>query len=309
MTRWENELDPHYAEMYRRATLSNLSGRSKAEKMALDFQKRCKKRGVPMECLRKVLWVRAYRVSGNGSGFLRQQAHVQMQPYVPMLTEEGKQHWLEDMVASLYGQEMVPRYVSPLEKDRVPNDQTAMAMLENAALKIGAPVSWTPTQNNVLHAQVHLQAASAAAASLQQGANPVEVDGFIEAVGAHTAVHLQQLSGDPSRAKEFKALEQQWKELAKLADQLRKKIEEQMKDQQDQQQQQAQAQQQQQMPVEEQLKIQKAQIDMKLKELKAQQILRQKEEKHAQSMALADATTAATMMRNAKTPTNNGTRH
>jgi len=52
-------------------------------------------------------------------------------------------------------------------------------MLENAAMKVGAEVIWTDTQNNLIHAETHLKADADAAASLTQGGNPVEVLAFM----------------------------------------------------------------------------------------------------------------------------------
>lgn len=229
-------LDAMYEEIFRRATLPN-QPKSRTGKLAEEFQKRCKDRGVPREAMEKVEYVRAYRNSGNGSIYMRQQNMAQMVEagILDRLPESGKEHWIEDFISLLHGQSMVARYSPSSEKKKLPNDHEAYALLENAALKIGAPVTWTPTQNNLIHAQTHLQAGAQASQSLEQGTNPAEVAGFLDAIGKHTAVHLGELAKDPSRKGALKQLEQDFKQLASVHDQLVEQIQSDAEAQQEQQ--------------------------------------------------------------------------
>lgn len=275
------------------------AGKGDGYKMAKDCVQRILDRGVPKECFdKKALTIKAARVNGNGSMIMRQQSLFAMMPIVPMLPESGKEQWLRDAVAAATSQHQSERYVPSAEVSRSPTDQTELALIENGIIKIGAPVTVTSTQNDVVHSHVHLNAASQAAASLPQGANPVDVLAFLQGIGAHVTVHLKRLSGDPSRKQEFMILEQQWKQLAQTTDMLAKQVS-------DMQQKQAEAQQAQQQAAaiangvdpETQIKAAQAKRDMEIKAAKAAQNMNLKQAKTQQDMALKDALTASTIQR------------
>ncbi len=234
--RFYRQLDPFYAELYRRVTTEEpiSSDKSEEAEAVRDFRARCAKRGVTLKDLRSVESVTACRNIGNGSQMQRTQTLERFEQFVPMLPESGKQAWMEDLVASEFTAGKVARYVPPRDKQLLPNDQQAMALLENAAMKSGAPVAWTPTQNNVIHATEHLKAMSAGAQSLQQGAQPMEVLAFLEDAGPHTQIHLAHLQSDPSRKKEFELLQQQFKQMAQFTDQLQAQVQKQQQEQADQ---------------------------------------------------------------------------
>lgn len=254
-------------------------------KYSPEFKKLCIKKGIPKELFQKVIdsvcAVRAWRAVGNGNSYMRSSALKEMAPLVPMMPESGKVAWLRDSVAALTNRDAVDRY-APLPETEVPTEDNSIAMLENAAMKIGSPVIWTPTQNNVIHAQTHLMAGSQAAESLQKGGNPLEVMHFIDAIGQHVAEHLQHMANDPTRKNEFKMLEEQWKKLAGFADNLRAEITRKAHEAAAQQ---AQAPQNGQPPPEVQAQMQKTQADIAMKAAKNKQLMQQKDEKHRQQMA------------------------
>jgi hypothetical protein len=297
-----SDLDFFYEETYRRSSNPKLRKGSPANNAALEFQQRCIDRGVPKEAITKVRSVRAYRNIGNGSIFMRQAAFQSGMVLVPMLNEEGRNNFLDDAIATNFSQDMVSRY-NPKPKDMYSTqDQMNLATLENSALRQGNMPMVTPTQNHVVHGDVHLKFAHDAAMSLQEGGNPMDVLSTLEAVGPHVGQHLAQFQNDPTRQRQFKALEATWKKLAIFTEQLKKKI------QQDIQKQAMQRQQQNGAMTEEQLKQQKAQsdiqrkdakaqVDMRLKEQKAQQSLAITGRKAEQSEAIADVTTAADLQR------------
>lgn len=307
VNRYYLNLDKFYSEVYRRASNPNLSDDNEGCRMAMEFQSACEKRGVPKIALLKTKCVRAMRNVGNGSSLMRKSALQSLMNIYPLLPENGKRAFVEDMVAVETNQEVVDRYVPRSIESKLPDDQAATAMIENGMFKIGAPVQWTPTQNNVVHAQIHLQAAAMAAQSLQQGANPLEVVSYIDNAGKNIAVHLQYISTDPTRREEFKILNEQFMSLAKVSDSLRDQIQKDMEQQQNAQaeaqaaQQQAQAIQSGQDP-DTAVKVASAQVDARLKSAKVNQQLQQKQAKFEQDMALKDARTAAEIRRKAQTP-------
>jgi hypothetical protein len=239
MNRYYKQLDGLYAEMYRRAcnvTSQFAPGGARAK----EFLRRCKEDGVPLEAMKEPELVRASRVVGQGSEFMRQQSTEYLfQMLTPTLPETGRANLIKDVIASRAGQHAVERYYPEADPSKLPDDATALAMGQVADMKIGVPAVVTATQNPVIFAGVFLQAADQAAGSLQQGANPQEVASFLDMSGQAIAQHLQRLSQDPSRKQVFKQMEKQWKQLAQVHDQLVQHIQDQ------QQQAQAQAQQQQ----------------------------------------------------------------
>jgi len=171
--------------------------------------------------------VTASRSVGNGSQVARQQSVSGMTPIVGSLPEQGRQNWLDDFIAVVANPSKVERWnPKPPERDK-PTQQQWEAMEENGTLASGAPVIRYSTQNDLIHAQTHLQFMSASAAALQNGADPSQVLKVLNNVGPHTQVHIAAMSEDSIRQNAVKALEKQLKDLSKTADQLSKLVQQQ----------------------------------------------------------------------------------
>jgi hypothetical protein len=225
---------------------------------------------------------------GNGSMIMRQNVLANLAPYSSRWPESGQANYNDDVISANAGHSKVDRYNPKAELAGQPTDQQAYAMLENAAMKVGAEVVWTPTQNNLIHAETHLKADADAAQSLTQGANPVEVLAFMENSGPHIAIHLQHLSQDPSHQQQYKALEAEYNRLGQVADKLHAQV------QKMQEQQQAEAQKQQQAQAimqgvdgDTQIKAAQTQAKIQQSNIKTAASLKQKEEKHQQAMTQA----------------------
>lgn len=228
LNRYYEQLDWLYAEKFRRASDPKLTDALRGGKEALEFQKRCLEQGVPREALDKIESVKATRIVGQGSMYLRQASLEFLLGMVAMLPEPGRDNLVQDVIAGRAGQQMVDRYY-PKDPEKTQNsDQAAEAVLENAAMRGGSPVLWTGTQNNAIHAQQHLQAMAQAVASLQSGGSPVEVVAFLDLAAPHTLIHLQKLQMDKTRAAVFQTLYKQWQQLSGIADELRNNVQEQM---------------------------------------------------------------------------------
>jgi hypothetical protein len=277
-----SQLDRLYEQLVTRLVKAGLSGGENQEwsKEAKLFVERCEEKGVPRAALKDLESVKAWRTIGNGSAITRQQTLNGFLSLYPMLPEDGRVNLLEDIVGASGSQAQVERYVRTSDQEDLPSDQLDWALLENAAMKIGAPITWTPTQNNLIHASTHLQAGSAAMASIEQGANPVEVLAFVDAIGAHTAIHLQKEAANPMSKQALNQLEQQWSDLAKLADQLRKMLEAQQQEQQGMQQQQ------QRQVTESDLKQQQVMADVETSRMKASELIKLKKERQDADIAL-----------------------
>jgi hypothetical protein len=310
VNRFYGELDFFYEEVYRRASNPNLRRGNSANNAALDFQKRCLAEGVPPEALVNIRSVRAYRNVGNGSVFMRQAAFQNGLAIVPMFNEEGRNNFLSDAIATLFSQDMVSRY-NPQPKDMYSvQEQTSYAMVENGAIHDGINPMVAATQNHVVHADVHLKMASDAAKSLMEGqGNPMEVYSLLEITGPHVLAHLRQFANDPTRARQYKALEATWKQVSTFTDQLRTRIETAIKQQAAQQ---AEAGQQQSAEAAEEArkdaklqaeiarKDEKAEVDKQVKQDKANQALELNARKAQQGEAIADIQTANDIARKAE---------
>lgn len=227
INRFWAQLDRLYAVQWKRALkcgLAKREGKTAYEKEAQLFVRRCEARGVSRDSLKRLDYIRAFRTIGQGSQAMRQQTLQQLMGVYQLLPANGQENLLEDVIRTATSQHQVERYMPDADRRKLPSDQMAFALLENSALKLNAPVSWTPSQNNVIHAQTHLQAGAQAAAATQQGADPHEVVSFIDAIGAHVAIHLQRLTLDPTAKDAHKVLTQQWEQLGRVNDKLKQAI-------------------------------------------------------------------------------------
>lgn len=223
LNRYYNQLDWLYAEKYRRAVESR-NASLPGGKEAKEFQDRCQKRGVPVEALRKTDYVKATRIVGQGSEFLRVASLESLLVMLPRLPESGGENLLSDYIASRAGQNMVLRYFPKPDPNNSPDDQLVTAMNQVASAKVGVPPVVTDTQRHILFAGTFLAAAADAVAALQDGANPADVLGFLDTIGPAILRHIQYLQSDPSRKDVVKKFTEQYSQLAQIADKLKEKI-------------------------------------------------------------------------------------
>lgn len=226
--RYYNSLDRFHTETVRRlldkaAQNESVPGGRDAKKLI----ERCIMRGIPEEVLvfRNILKVRAIRSLGYGSPQLRDMATKELVTMIPMMDEVSRNHALRARAAALpgIGQSQVDSFFPRIETTGVPNSHTALATLENNALRqIGGQVKVEPQQNHAIHFDTHMQ-------DVQQhfkepGADPHELLVHAEQAGGHMAIHLKALEGDPTRKQEVKQKQQQLNALAKTTDQLDKNV-------------------------------------------------------------------------------------
>lgn len=291
IARYFEQLDDWYEERFRRATRQDLPSTLKHDGVALarEFQRRCALDGVPAWVYARCR-VRAARTVGQGSHFVRiTMLQGLLQTVFHLLPEDGKARLVRDLIAAQAGRDMPGRYMpQPIKRSGEAN-QAWEAQMENGILKDGGAISVTPTQNDVIHLQEHLNFASQASQALQQGANPADILTALDGIGKHAAMHLQRLAGNPMRQEEFKVLNAEFDELGKIAEQLQGVLQ---KQQEQAAQQQIQAQQaQQSMDID---RVQ-AQHKMALDREKAANMAGIKQAKARQDMALKDARTAQDM--------------
>lgn len=223
LSRYYNQLDWLYSEKYRRAvnaTEKNLPG----GRDAMEFQKRCKDQGVTLSDLKRIKYVKATRVVGQGSEFLRQASLEFLLNIIGMLPESGRSNLIADVIASRAGNVMVERYFPRPEEEMMADDQLAFAMVQIGSAKDGVPPVVTETQNHALFAGTFLRAASESVNSVQQGADPAEILKFLEALGPAIAKHISEMAKDPSRKPLVTEFTRQFNELANITNKLRDQL-------------------------------------------------------------------------------------
>lgn len=313
LNHYYNQMDWLLEEKFRRAVNPKLNGFMPGGRAAVKFREDCLAEGVPLQALRKVRSVIATRTVGQGSQFLRQQALQQLLAISGMIPSEGgKLNLVSDYVASVAGQSMVNRYV-PKEESPQTIDQIALATLQTAAAKEGIAPVVGGSQNHYVFARVFLQAGVHAIQALQQAPNQqaamqsaATVLQFLDTIGPALGQHLEAMKNDPSRQKEYAEIKKQLLQLEQLKNKLQSQVQQMMK------QQQAAAQQAQQKQGQVmndlQLKTLETQSKIRMNQQKTDAMIALKSQKqgasqtmdvqrHNQTLALADATTAAKIRR------------
>lgn len=282
------QLDDLYTEKFRRASNKDIAKGTKNKwlKLALEFQKRCKDDGIPASEMENAT-VRATRIAGQGSPFMREQALMTMYSTIgPRLPEDGQENLTRDMVSAFVGPVVTPRYWTKGTPSTTETQDRWEAQMEHGLLYDGGTIEITPQQNDVIHLTVHFTFLNEAAASLQQGANVDDVYNTLVAGLRHTEQHLVRLAQNPTRKGEFEQFKAIFNELAKTVQDLTKMLQQRA---QEQAQAQAEFQQAQAGADVDRFKAEnKAMIDR----AKAEQQMALKGAKAQQDMALKDAKTA-----------------
>lgn len=223
VNRFHAQLDRAYAELYRRLVKSG-------ETQARTFRKWCNERGVTNEMLPKVRSVRSYRNIGNGSAFLRQNNIAALMPMYAELPEDGKQRFIEDVVSAYTNQQKVERYTQTPMRKNIPTRHLWEASVENDSLAHGAPVVWTPEQNDIVHLTAHAAAVQQALAGVEGGADPAGVAVFAQAAVAHAVTaHIASLQRKGRKA-DVKQWMEVFKELGAAAMALAQQVQQQTQD-------------------------------------------------------------------------------
>jgi hypothetical protein len=292
--RYYKQMDSLYAEIYRRASYAKLTKSMMGAERALEFQKRCERDGVPAKAMQEIEFVRASRVVGQGSEFLRQQSvEFLFATVLPRLPENGQANLISDVIASRAGQTAVERYYPKTDQSTLPDDQYSEATQQVAGMKVGVPPVTTASQNPVIYSSVFLEAMTQAVQTLQQGGSPQEVAQFMDLAGQAVGAQLQRMAGDKTRQGFYKQAMQKLKELGQIHDQLTSQVQQRQQEMASQQQQMMQ--QRQSMNSELMLAKQKQDAELMMKNQKNEFGMAEKGAKTRQAMALKDAMAAQNM--------------
>lgn len=297
-------------EVFRRLTRRDYNAREPGGKEAVEFRKRCLKRGVPEEAIHRVIHVEPVRAIGYGSPAMRMAAIDETMSIFGSLDEMGRINLLRDRVAARFGQEVVDRYISSPQTTLRPPLDFKIAVLENATMSTGSPIPVSPGENHFIHASTHLNAMDQLDRAVAEGAsNPMEALSAFQMFLPHLGEHLAQLGSDLVRKDQVALMRQRHQQLTasaqRLADELQAMQENQQKAQQ------AEAERQQtalmaeyqamqkklaeseQLSPEAQQRLMERRAELQMKIEKHQADLQMKDAQTAQKLALEDAKAAA----------------
>ena len=169
------------------------------DSMVKDFYNRCAVRGV-QESFIKTLDVsrtKAVRSIGNGSQANRFMALRELQGLQGQFDETGRKNLARDIVATRVGHDLADRYMPQMEEER-PTIDLKIAYFENQDMMEGKPVPVVPNELHATHLQVHLPTLNQLLQQLDAGAaDPVQSFPALQAFYDHVSQTVQALAGDP----------------------------------------------------------------------------------------------------------------
>jgi len=213
-------IDKLWNETIRRALSPKYTTSDHGYQSAKAFKDACEERGVPKMYLNaEKLIVRATRAIGLGSAALRAITAEDILGASEYYDEIGKQNALRDYVAVKAGYVNVERYAGRRNRNRLPTSEHTIASLENNDHRRGEQTIVGQDEPHVIHLLVHLDPLMSAAQQWMQGDNsqPAEqIVVYFETALRHSAQHLDYLANDESRVNETAGFMQQFDELMKV---------------------------------------------------------------------------------------------
>jgi hypothetical protein len=296
-------------EQYRRAVNPLLTANDKGGKLALEFRRRCARRGVSIERMRQFLKVTAFRAMGDGSPVMTEMASKQLMELYSLMDEKGKENTLRSVIAGIsgVGWQKVNLFVSDKGPRRVVDFD--IANLENGNLRQGIPQMVHDSQNHAVHIEAHIpMIAEIIEAHRQQQMADEQAMQILRPASDHVTEHLVFFSNNSFRAQEVRELKRQIQNLTAYIDELEQQVINRMMAQQSKAQEQAMQvgeQPQGQIDPKMEMEMQKAQLklaEMQEKRMMNQETHQQKMETIRQQMALNDLKTRSSILEKTARP-------
>ena len=294
-------------EQYRRAVNPYLTANDKGGALALEFRRRCARRGVSVERMRQFSKVTAFRAMGDGSPVMTEMASKQLMELYSLMDEKGKENTLRSVIAGIsgVGWQKVNLFVSDKGPRRTIDYD--IANLENGNLRQGIQQMVHDSQNHAVHIEAHIpMIAEIIEAHRQQQMADEQAMQILRPAADHVTEHLVLFSNNSYRAQEVRELKRQLQNLTAYIDELEQQVINRMMAQQSQMQEQA-AQQapQGQIDPRAEMELQKAQLklaEMQEKRMMNQETHQQKMETIRQQMALNDLKTRSSILEKTARP-------
>ena len=189
---WKND----FKEIVRRVCNKDYPAGHPGYKEVLDFRKRCKRRGVPLEAIYAVD-VDAIEINqglGKGSVQERRTASQAVLNVMDRLDADGQQTALRTFLAS-YTDVSYANLLVPKQPGQRPPMDLQIANMENSLMGMGQPAIIEPNQNHVIHVGAHLQ--KLAELNGQLGQLQIEMEQAIPVmlmIWQHCGEHMQFVS-------------------------------------------------------------------------------------------------------------------
>jgi hypothetical protein len=296
-------------EQYRRAVSPLLTANDKGGRLALEFRKRCLRRGVSVERMRQFLKVTAFRAMGDGSPVMTEMASKQLMELYSLMDEKGKENTLRSVIAGIsgVGWQKVNLFVS--EKGPRRTIDFDIANLENGNLRNGIQQMVHDSQNHAVHIEAHIPLMAEIIEMHRQQQMPDErAMAILRPTADHTTEHLVLFSNNSFRKQEVNELKRQLQNVTAYVDELEQQVINRAMAEQSQMQEAAMAPQeggQQQIDPKMEMEFQKAQLklaEMQEKRMMNQETHQQKMETIRQQMALNDLKTRSSILEKTARP-------
>lgn len=294
-------------EQYRRAVNPYLTANDKGGALALEFRRRCARRGVSVERMRQFLKVTAFRAMGDGSPVMTEMASKQLMELYSLMDEKGKENTLRSVIAGIsgVGWQKVNLFVSDKGPRRTIDYD--IANLENGNLRQGIQQMVHDSQNHAVHIEAHIpMIAEIIEAHRQQQMADEQAMQILRPAADHVTEHLVLFSNNSYRAQEVRELKRQLQNLTAYIDELEQQVINRMMAEQSQMQEAAMTEQPQgQIDPKAEMELQKAQLklaEMQEKRMMNQETHQQKMETIRQQMALNDLKTRSSILEKTARP-------
>jgi hypothetical protein len=293
-------------EQYRRAVSPYLTAGDRGGALALEFRRRCARRGVSVDRMRNFLKVTAMRAMGDGSPVMTELASKQLMELYSLLDEKGKENALRAVVAGIsgVGYQKVDLFVADKGPRRVMDFD--IANLENGNLRQGIQQLVHDSQNHAVHIEAHIpMIAEIIEAHRQQQIPDEQAMQILRPASDHVTEHLVMFSTNSFRVQEVKELKRQLQNLTAYIDELEQQVINRMMAQQSQAQEQMSQVPQGQLDPKMEMELQKAQLklaEMQEKRMMNQETHQQKMETIRQQMALNDLKTRSSILEKTARP-------
>jgi hypothetical protein len=293
-------------EQYRRAVSPLLTANDRGGRLALEFRKRCLRRGVSVERMRQFLKVTAFRAMGDGSPVMTEMASKQLMELYSLMDEKGKENTLRSVIAGIsgVGWQKVNLFVS--EKGPRRTIDFDIANLENGNLRQGIQQMVHDSQNHAVHIEAHIPLMAEIIELHRQQQMPDEqAMAILRPTADHTTEHLVLFSANSFRKQEVNELKRQLQNVTAYVDELEQQVINRAMAEQSQMAEAAQSQQVGQADPRSEMELQKAQLklaEMQEKRMMNQETHQQKMETIRQQMALNDLKTRSSILEKTTRP-------
>ena len=295
-------------EQYRRAVNPLLTANDKGGKLALEFRRRCARRGISVERMRQFLKVTAFRAMGDGSPVMTEMASKQLMELYSLMDEKGKENTLRSVIAGIsgVGWQKVNLFVADKGPRRVVDFD--IANLENGNLRQGIQQMVHDSQNHAVHIEAHIpMIAEIIEAHRQQQIPDEQAMQILRPASDHVTEHLVMFSTNSFRKQEVNELKRQLQNLTAYIDELEQQVINRAMAEQSKMEEMAmqQAPQGGQIDPKMEMELQKAQLklaEMQEKRMMSQEAHAQKMETIRQQMALNDLKTRSSILQKTARP-------